>query len=336
MSPDDAFDSELLDLHLGLLSEAQRRTWEQRIAADPHLAEQHAALGAVFAALRSSGPVQSPLGLAGRVMARVEQAGPPLQVLRPVDELTRVAERANGRVIRLGNLRDIVAVAAMIVLMVGVGVPGVLNMRERNQRMGCSQNLARLGQGLQQYATTYGSSFPFAGWASRASWRPSSEPGVVMIPNHRHLYPLLRGAFVREPRMFVCPARSDVPMPLDQVRGRDDFLESRNISYAYQNMAGVRPSLGTNPALPLVGDDNPLFEDGVPLLDRLGLSDPSGRNSPAHRGAGQNILLLDGHLEWSTNPYAGIDGDNIWTLQGVQSYTGREGPASSTDSQLLK
>ena len=47
-SSDPIFDSELLDLHLGLLGAAQRDALRARIAADPKLTEQDAALAAVF------------------------------------------------------------------------------------------------------------------------------------------------------------------------------------------------------------------------------------------------------------------------------------------------
>jgi hypothetical protein len=35
-------------------------------------------------------------------------------------------------------------------------------------------------------------------------------------------------------------------------------------------------------------------------------------------------------------PNCGVNGDNIWTLEGVRQYTGREGPRVETDSHLLK
>jgi hypothetical protein len=126
-------------------------------------------------------------------------------------------------------------------------------------------------------------------------------------------------------------------MPADQLERRQDFIESRNISYAYQNMAGVRPSLRSTPDLPIFADDTPLFADGLPLLDlrRLG-SDPAALNSRSHGGRGQNILTLDGRSIWTTTPLAGVRGNNIWTLDGVTEYTGREGPQSATDSHLLK
>jgi prepilin-type processing-associated H-X9-DG protein len=156
------------------------------------------------------------------------------------------------------------------------------------------------------------------------------------MPNRRHVYPLLQARFVSDPRLFLCPAGGGVPMPREQVAGRNDFAEARNVNYAYFNMAGARPSLADNPALPIVSDDNPMFdEDGVPL-GPLGWGDRTDRNSRAHGGAGQNILTLDGHVKWEKTPNAGIDGDNIWTLQGVKDYTGHEGPQSATDAHLIR
>lgn len=334
-SPQDTFPTTLLDLHLGHLSDQEREAYLTRIAGDAKLTEQHAALTAAFEALRGYGDVRAPSNLADRICARVARSGLPPRIARPVDG-PRAGEWSEGVILRLGNLREIIAVAATIVLLIGIGVPGLLSMRERGQRMGCSNNLARLGQGLQQYAAAYAGSLPFVGWTPRFSWQPSQDPNVQIVPNRRHLSPLLQGAFVLDPRLFVCPGRGDAPMSLDQMRTRSDFPESRNLSYALYNMAGVRPSVHDEPTLPIVADDNPLFEDGVPLLDRLGLADPTSRNSRNHNGDGQNVLRFDGRLKWTTTPNTGIHGDNIWTLQGVRHYTGREGPRTPQDAHLLK
>ena len=90
--------------------------------------------------------------------------------------------------------------------------------------------------------------------------------------------------------------------------------------------------LNDHPDLPIMADDNPLFDDGLPL----GLSYGPNANSRSHRGAGQNVLTLSGRVRWKTDPNCGVDGDNIWTLFNVKIYTGREGPKSSSDSHLLK
>ncbi|MBN2446106.1 MAG: DUF1559 domain-containing protein [Phycisphaerae bacterium] len=336
--PEARFDPKLLDLHLGELSDGEAGELRARLEADPQLAEQHAILTSVFAALESvRGAEAAPADLGRRIAARVA-ATPRLSIAKADAELREQTERTQRPlIIPFSNLRDIVAVAAMVVLAVGLGLPGLLNVRERGQRIACSANLAQIGSAVQQYANAFDSSLPFVGWnQGENTWLPTDDPDVQTLPNRRHVYPLLRGRYVR-PTAFICPSRMHVAMRDEQIDENDDFLESRNVSYAYQNMAGVRPSAEDLPALPLLSDENPLFQDGLPLFDALrqGLSS-SKRNSPAHRSAGQNILSLSGHVQWVTTPTVGIKNDNIWTLRDVTEYTGREGPSSVYDSQMLK
>lgn len=333
------FDSILLDLHLGHLTAEERVQLDARLQRDPQLAAQHAALGAVFSTLSAGRAPAAPADLHTRVLDRVRTFSVMPRVVRAEAELSKQVERGNQpRILRLGSLREIVAVAAILVLAVGVGVPSLMGLRQRGQRIGCSWNLAQLGAGLQQYASTFNASLPFAGWDARRSWQPTADPSYVTMPNRRHVYPLLARAYIVDPRLFVCPAQRGVPMPKDAIARNDDFIESRNVNYVYQNMAGVRPTTHDNPALPIMADENPLFEDGVPVFDvrRLPWVDPATVNSRAHGGVGQNVLTLDGQVKWTKSPAAGIDGDNIWTLHGVTDYTGHEGPLAATDSHLLK
>lgn len=333
----EEFDSRLLDLHLGWLGDAERAELAERMRSDAALAAEDEALRLVFAALSSDTAPAAPRDLNARIMARVRAAGAPMRVAR---ERVEAAELGNPRIVRMSGLRDVLAVAATIVLAIGVGVPGVLHMKERSKRTVCAANLANLGQGMHAYATAFGASLPFGGWAPNDSWRPTSEPGVQVRLNRQHLYLLLRTGH-SPVEAFVCPSAGDVPMAAEQVRGREDFVESRNISYAYQNMAGRRPQVGgDDPAAVVLGDDNPLFDNGRPLFEAaanaLGLRDAAQANSRVHAGMGQNVLTLGGWTKWAGTPNAGPQGDNIWTLRQVQEYTGHEGPASATDSHLLK
>ncbi len=331
------FDPQLIERYLGRLSASEEVALRLRLAGDAELRTQDTALAAVFRALETPPAVPAPTDLAARVLARVEAAPAPWRIAPAALDLAEIVDEPSPRWIRFWSLREIVATAAMVVLMIGFAVPSLLAMRERNQRMGCSANLAALGFGMQQYAQIHNASLPFIGWNPRShSWAPSSDPSLVTLPNRRHMYPLLQQAYVMTPRLFVCPARGGVPMPAEEVRQRDDFLDSGNVSYAYFNMAGARPSAQDNPALPVLADDNPMFDDGVPLFNRLGLRSRAALNSRAHRGAGQNLLVLDGHVKWITTPESGLDGDNIWTLQNVEDYTGREGPATPVDAHLIK
>lgn len=334
-----SFDPALLDLHLGHLTPAEAAALTARLATDRELAEQNETLQSIFAVLHTAHATQTPSGLHERVRQRIETFSVMPRVVRPDEPLSAQVEKHDRfQVLRLGSLREVVAVAAMIVLAIGLGVPGLMELRQRGQRVGCSWNLAQLGAALQQYANTFNASLPFAGWDTRNSWSPSSDPWVVNTPNRRHVYPLLARAYVADPRLFVCPSQRGVPMPKDAVARHSDFVDGRNLTYAYQNMAGVRPSAHDDPNLPIMADENPLFQDGVLVFDvrRLPWVDAASINSRAHGGAGQNVLTLGGQVRWSRSPNAGVDGDNIWTLRGVTSYTGREGPLAATDSHLLK
>lgn len=336
--PDHEFDPLLLDFHLGRLADEQRAELMDRLERDPRLAAQNDALKSVFEALQLARDEVVPVGLVERISSSVAGLPAPPRVAAAGPTLGEPDDTSGGWVIRMHSLRDIVAVAALIVLAVGIGVPSLLNMRARSQRVLCSANLEQLGRGLGAYAASAGGNLPFVGWTSRNSWRPTDDPDAVVLPNRRHVFPLLQVGHAR-PTWFVCPSLDDIPMPADQARGRNDFIESRNLSYAYQNMAGVRPTPRNQPDLPILADDNPLFDDGLPLFEmrrKLGLTDSVNANSRAHKRAGQNILTLDGSVKWMTTPNAGVNGDNIWTLDRVLRYTGREGPKSATDSHLLK
>lgn len=331
--PGETLRRTLIDLHLGRLDEAARSALLTRIEADPALRREHETLGELFATLARFDAPAPPTDLQQRICARIDAARTTQRILAEQQQVSRAAGR-------LVSLRDLVAVAAVLVMMVGIGVPGLLQMKQRARRVACSWNLGQIGRGLQAYAATFGESLPFAGWDAQASWSPTSQQQMHLIPNRRHLYLLLRRSYVPSAAAFVCPGAGGAPMPANLIPRRNDFLESRNISYAGQNMAGVRPTLRSRPAMPVVGDDNPVFADGIPLLDvlarRFGLREPARLNSRAHGGSGQNILTIGGVVRWVTTPKAGLGGDNIWTLQDVRHYTGREGPKKASDTHLLK
>lgn len=325
---------DLIELALGRLPKAEADALTERISSDGRLRVEHERAKAALSAL-STWQAPAPADLPGRVAAAVKAA-----VLRPAPRIAAGRDDSDyGRVIRITNLREIFAVAAMVVLAVGVGVPSLLQMRDRAQRTLCSANLGQVGQGMQSYAAIFNDSLPFVGWNARMAWQPTDEPGVETTPNHRHLFPLVRQQQGLA-GLLVCPATKDVPMVASQIPVRSDFIEARNVSYAVQNMAGVRPTLkSADPALPIMSDNNPLFDGGAPLLnfvDRLGWRDASQVNSRGHGGAGQNVLSLDGSVRWSTSPNVGVDRDNIWTLEHIDRYTGHEGPQVSTDSHLIK
>lgn len=152
------------------------------------------------------------------------------------------------------------------------------------------------------------------------------------------------------PSVFVCPftdhrCDAEKRTDLDNLR---DFRGETFVSYSYQNLLGpyelTRMSAGPNfTHLAVAADANPMRRDfwsgapggGVPvgatnkkLAERPLFKDaeetqawnrstkfirhPWELNSPNHDFKGQNVLFLDGHVEWTYHPYCGPNWDNIW------------------------
>jgi type II secretory pathway pseudopilin PulG len=327
---DPQYDTRIFDFHLRGGQSLERRLIQERIAENEQLHAQFGELCTVIDALSKCPAHSAPADLHDKVKARLAQTAP-LQIKQP---RISAAIADEPRILRLQSWRELTAVAAMIVIAVGMGVPSLLQMRERGQRVACSNNLAHIGAALQAYSAV-AASLPFAGWSGQDSWLSGGASPANTVPNRRHLYPLVAGHYVNAAEL-ICPSGTDVAMTDHQVASCSDFVESRNVSYAYQNMSGVRPDPHGPGDMPIMGDNNPLFSGSTPVLSRLGISHESESNSPAHHGQGQNLLTLDGHVIWTTTPDCGVQRDNIWTLQGVDSYTGREGPTTATDTQLLK
>jgi len=158
--------------------------------------------------------------------------------------------------------------------------------------------------------------------------------------------------------VFLCPSaghlRDDTVVRFDQVK---DFRGAQFVSYSYQNVLGtysLTQTAAEQPsALAVAADANPQrsdfwsqgpgttvdegatdiklvsephFEqddDTVEWNEDLGESGiPEGNawqlNSPNHKFLGQNVLYLDGHVEWRMHPYCGPKFDNIWLKKDIQ------------------
>jgi anti-sigma factor RsiW len=143
-STEPDFDPILIDLALGRLPAAEVEAVRQRLSHDPDLAQQHASLTEVFGVLNAlSVPISAPDGLQDRIAARVAAARP-LSVRHAqfgTEADDELAGSGGGLIVRIANLRDVIAVAAMLVLAVGLGIPGLLSVRDRSQRIACSANL---------------------------------------------------------------------------------------------------------------------------------------------------------------------------------------------------
>ena len=119
---------------------------------------------------------------------------------------------------------------------------------------------------------------------------------------------LLYPRFIPDLRIFTCRSTDDSAEDMaagDVFLPRPDTgqkpLARKVCSYGYDCDQTLRK--GTNPAAIAVAADAPATKDGVVL---------PLQNCPAHLGKGQNVLYLDGHVEFMTSVFAGYQGDNIY------------------------
>ena len=131
-----------------------------------------------------------------------------------------------------------------------------------------------------------------------------------------------------------------------------DFRGETFVSYSFQNVLGdyrLTSTSGRASSMAVAADANPmrrdffnattasgtkLSTDGLTDLKLLekptfrgqeehiqewnktlsgkNITDAWELNSPNHGFKGQNVLYLDGHIEWKSHPYCGPNWDNIW------------------------
>lgn len=322
----------LLDLHLGRIGEHDRDWLKQELDRDAALRRKSDQLGRILRPLDHWSLPPMPDELIDRVLAHV--GFPSFVEARAAARLTdQVPQKARHRGISLGvPLREFLAVAACIALLIGALVPGLAQVRYRSQRTMCASNLGSIFQGAKLYQAAFAGALPFAGNPAGGAWLPAGADEQRFASNSRHLFLLAKLNYGPKPAHFICPAqRGGEAMPVDSLAVHDDFESARNNSYDSLNLTAAHPILRPRGPIAYLGDRNPLFVGG-----RFDPSvDPDCTNSPAHRGNGQTVLTLDGRTQWLTSPVYGPGSDNVWLAGDIRTYTGTEAPVRDDDAQLV-
>lgn len=315
----------LLDWHLDRLSGEERSWVEQELRKDAALRAKNDQLLRVLQPLDSWQTPPASAQFADRVLSYVRRSGGDWDTTADW-EAPPTRSRPRERAWPFFRLREGAAVAACLLLLAGVMVPGISEVRFRSQRAACAENLGSLYRGLTAYQADFGGSLPYAGSIQRASWLPKAD--APFASNSRHTYLLGKLGFVAEPRDFLCPSAIEVE---PESRNAADDFAAGGLSFDTLNLAGDQPNLQPPPTVAYIADRNPLFVDGK--FDES--KDPSCTNSPAHRGRGQNVLTLDGKAEFTRTPILGTARDNVWLIDDVRTYDGTESPTRRDDSFLV-
>lgn len=233
--------------------------------------------------------------------------------------------------------RQVVSAAAVFLVGFSLLMPAVQSTRNAAQQQACATSLATAGMQLNAWAADHKGALPRGPVGD--SWIKIGQPDAVAADgrfnsNSAHLYLLIRHDYLA-PDYLAC-ASNDAASTTPQVAGQMDWAAPAAVSYSYQNQHGngpVRLDLA-RPGLAVLADKNPLF---VPNRGgRLVFARNTARDAASlqHRGAGQNILRVDGAAGWSEAPSAGQD--NVWTKAGhTGGYQGHEAPADPNRDSFL-
>lgn len=242
---------------------------------------------------------------------------------------------------------DFAAAAAAILIIAGLYLPTVNNIRYKSWLASCQSNMASIAQGLTSYAGDNQNQLPSVENPKDSPWWKVGYQGEENLSNTRPLWKLVQGKYVR-PGVFVCPGRSAgraVSLDSQRIGHLKDFPGRKYITYSSILTGGDSSPVITQARIIFISDANPIFEDvnadtlskdssefkAVELCEKL-----RSKNSINHNRHGQNIMLTDGNVQFIKTRLVQLgDDDDIFTVKGKNTYSGCERPVGNNDVFLV-
>jgi len=243
-------------------------------------------------------------------------------------------------------------VAGVLLFLVGIMWPALSRTRCVAFRMVCGSTLSGIGKAMLIYANDNDGRLPRAGgkesiWAAKINdWKakdrftafnlnPDGSGGQASISSSFYL--LVKYAEVT-PKSFICkqgePKATEFKLSEETLpRSGFELLDAwdfgsnppKHCSYSYHIPYGPY-SLATSgePGMAVAADRNPWIPSPfVKAQKDFSKFDPNGKmeqqrygNAVVHKGEGQSVLFLDGHVYFEKRPFCAIDDDNIYTFWG--------------------
>jgi prepilin-type processing-associated H-X9-DG protein len=232
-------------------------------------------------------------------------------------------------------------------------MPALARVRQLAFRLTCGTNLSGIGKAMLIYANDYEDELPRAGgkdaqWGA-VTWNALDRVGAYGLGGDRGgaqgtisscFYLLVKYAEVT-PKSFICKGdtgtaewslaeETAVPTNFELIDAWDfGATPWDNCSYSY-HIPFTKYALTTasEPGLAVAADRNPWlaspagdpveqnwtdFRPDTSLYNGTTESALMG-NAIAHQGDGQNVLFLDGHVNFEKRAFCSLEDDNIYTI----------------------
>jgi type II secretory pathway pseudopilin PulG len=255
---------------------------------------------------------------------------------------------------------DLLVVICLVVVLSAAVLPAAVGSREVANRVKCAANLKQIGMAIMLYANENRDAMPRTRYDMEKADKPTAFTNAKAVNPFKDdgpeandvsaaLFLLLRTEDLVAD-VFVCPADGKKPLHFanfQKIQSVSNFPDASRLSYSLRNPypskdavgAGYKAMVIPDEKVVLAADGNPGVKDLLDAKAKSSAEDLEKVNSFNHGQKGQNVLFMDGRVEWMTTPFCGVDKDNIYTYgpsgddQGGTGIVGS--PTTAKDCVLL-
>jgi hypothetical protein len=326
-------DELLFGYLLEALDDDDRRSVDEQLARDPAARDRLEALRAKLQPLAiDADDIEPPPGLVVRTVARVAEVRVQAPATLPL-QAPAVAPSAVAGGRRWFRRLDVLATAAIVLIVGMLTVPWMVRLRHEAQVRECQRNMALFWNAFQVYGEVHDKKLP-----GLEKDGPRSFAGVFV--------PMLGDAGVLSNEVSIlCPAVGRRAADSHSLKALEGYYteDTSNLSALERYYADKGPEeyrvvvreIGGSYAYPLGyiegdhltglrcddGDSQPLLAD-VPCVVSIPGGSVCEANSLTHGRPGQNVLYVGGNVRWCTTRTVGYDGDDIFVNQDHQIRAG--------------
>jgi len=344
----------IFDYYFQCLDQAQAEGAAELIASNPEASKIYNDLKSSLASLETVIDDSCPDELAAQTVAKLRLAASAgkarLDVLLAAEqEKTTSSQQAKPVTTKHRFWRglELTAAAAMFLVVAGSFFVWNQGVQQVKYKTVCASNMGNIGKSMATYANDNNGRLPSVATTAGSPWWKIGNQGKENHSNTRHNWLLVKNGYTNA-KNFICPARKHakaVKLSPQQLKQYNDFPSRRNVSYSFalmneqfarRQMAGV--------ADVLMSDRNPIFENAFGnrrernrsqgKIFQVFINENKLRAMSAnHRGQGQNVLLRGGSASFRNGRR--VLNDDIFTVQGIDRYSGNEIPANAGDIFLV-